>query len=376
VENILVIRNFKRKQVIAYKFMELIKEVNKNMINKQKLDKIRANINNYFSELEGNEKFSGAILVSINGEKVINQGYGMLNYELDVPNTPKTKFRIGSVTKQFTAVAIMQLYENGLLNLYDTLDKYISDYPKGNKVTIHHLLTHTSGIFNHTSIEGFDKNIMRNNHSVEDLIEEFKNLPFDFEPGTKYSYSNSGFILLGYLIEKISKKSYKQYLQENIFNKLLMNDTGYDDHIQLIKNRASGYSLEGEEKILSNCDFVDMHVPYAAGALYSTVEDLHIWNKGLFQGKVISEESFNKMISKHANAGEKGYYGYGIFIRDVELGGQVRKKVYHGGGIDGFLSANNIFINEDVQIIMITNILNEYFGVRVAKVESIVFEDM
>jgi CubicO group peptidase (beta-lactamase class C family) len=131
---------------------------------------------------------------------------------------------------------------------------------------------------------------MRNNHSVKDLIEEFKNLPFDFEPGTKYSYSNSGFALLGYIIEKISNKSYKQYLQENIFNKLLLNDSGYDDHIQLIKNRASGYCFEGEEKILSNCDFVDMHVPYAAGALYSTVEDLHIWNKGLFQGKVISDE--------------------------------------------------------------------------------------
>jgi len=364
---------FRRKQVMAYNFMDSIKEENKSMINKQKLDKIRTNVNNYFSELPEKEKFSGAILVSINGEKVINQGYGMSNYELDVPNTPKSKFRIGSVTKQFTAAAIMQLYEKGLLNLNDTLDKYISDYPKGDKITIHHLLTHTSGIFNHTNIEDFEK-IMRNNHSVEDLIEEFKNLPFDFEPGTKYSYSNSGFTLLGYIIEKISKKSYKQYLQDNIFNKLLMNDTGYDDHIQLIKNRASGYSLEGEEKILSNCDFVDMHVPYAAGALYSTVEDLHIWNKGLFQGKVISDESFNQMISKHANAGEKGNYGYGIFTQDIELGGQVRKKVYHGGGIDGFLSANNIFINEDVQIIMITNILNEYFGDKVSKVESIVFE--
>lgn len=346
------------------------------MINKQMLDKIRINIDNYFDELVEIEKFSGTILVSIKDGILINQGFGMSNYELDVLNTPKTKFRIGSVTKQFTAVAIMQLYEKGLLNLDDTLDKYIADYPKGNKVTIHHLLTHTSGIFNHTRIERFAKNIMRNTHSVENLIEEFKNLPYDFEPGTKHSYSNSGFILLGYIIEKVSKRSYEQYMHEFIFNKLSMYDSGYDDHIRLIKNRASGYSLDGEEKLLSNCDFIDMSVPYAAGALYSTVEDLHIWNKGLFQGKVISEESLNQMISKHANAGDEGSYGYGIFINDVELGGKVRKKISHGGGIPGFFSANSIFLTEDIQIIMVTNIINEYFANKVSKVESIIFEDL
>ena len=346
------------------------------MINKQMLDKIRINIDNYFSDLVENEKFSGAILVSIKGERIISKGFGMSNYELDIPNTPETKFRIGSVTKQFTAVAIMQLYENGLLNLDDTLDKYISDYPKGDKVTIHHLLTHTSGIFNHTSIDDFSKNIMRNNHGVEDLIKEFKNLPYDFEPGTKYSYSNSAFILLGYIIEKISKKSYKQYLQENIFNKLSMDDSGYDNHIQLIKNRASGYSLEGDEKILSNCAFIDMSVPYAAGALYSTVEDLHVWNKGLFEGKLISEDSLNQMISNHANAGKEGSYGYGIFINDIELGGKIRKKIYHGGGIPGFFSSNNLFLTEDVQIIMTTNIINEYFAGKVSKIEAIVFENI
>jgi CubicO group peptidase (beta-lactamase class C family) len=356
--------------------MELIKEENKNMINKQTLDKITININNYFNELSGNEKYSGAILVSIKGDIIINQGFGMSNYELDVPNTPKTKFRIGSVTKQFTAAAIMQLYEKGLLNLDDTLDKYISDYPKGDKVTIHHLLTHTSGIFNHTSIDGFMKNIMRNNHSTLELIAEFKNLHYDFRPGATFSYSNSGYILLGYIIENVSKQSYKQYLQENIFNKLSMYDSGYDDYINLIKNRASGYSLKGEERNLTNSDFIDMTVPYAAGALYSTVEDLHTWNKALFQGEVICEEALNKMISKHANAGEEGFYGYGIFTTDVQLGEKIRKKVYHGGGIPGFLSSNSIFPDEEVQIIMTTNIINEYFADKVSNVELIVFEDI
>lgn len=268
------------------------------MINKQVLDKISINIDNYLNDLSEKEKFSGAILVSIKGKKVISKGYGMANYELDVLNTSKTKFRIGSVTKQFTAVAIMQLFEKGQLNLDDTLDKYIPDYPKGDKVTIHHLLTHTSGIFNYTNIEGPIENTIRKKHSLETLINEFKYAPYDFEPGEKYSYSNSGYVLLGYIIKKVSNKSYEEYLQENVFNKLLMVDTGYDDYYKIIKNRASGYDLKGEEKRMVNCEFIDMSIPHAAGALYSTVEELYIWNKALIGGKIISEELLKKITGK------------------------------------------------------------------------------
>lgn len=344
------------------------------MINNETIDKIKKNIENYLYELEEKERFSGAILISIEGEKLISQAYGMANYELDVPNTTKTKFRIGSVTKQFTAAAIMQLHEKGLLSLEDTLDKYIPDYPKGNKVTIHHLLTHTSGIFNHTSIECFVKNIMRNNHSALELIEEFKNLNYDFRPGAAFSYSNSGYILLGYIIEMISKQSYQQYLQENFFDKLSMHDSGHDDYIKLLKNRASGYVSRGVDRTLTNCDFIDMSVPYAAGALYSTVEDLHTWNEALFQGRVICKENLEKMLVKHAKAEEKNFYGYGFFINDLELGGKARRKVYHGGGIPGFFTANSVFPEDGIEIIMITNIANEYFSDRVDKVETIVFD--
>jgi len=345
------------------------------MINKEKLVKIREEIDNYLNKFTGEEKFNGAIFVSLEGERVISKGYGMANFELEVPNTAEIKFRIGSVTKQFTAAAIMQLCEKGLLSPEDTLDKYISDYPNGDKVTIHHLLTHTSGIFNYTNIDGFDKNIMRNNHSILELIEEFKNLPYDFEPGAKYSYSNSGYALLGYIIEKVSRMSYEQYLKENIFNKLSMVNSGYDDHFKIINNRASGYSFEGEEKILSNCDFIDMSVPHAAGAMYSTVEDLHIWNNGFLKGKVVSEKSLKQMFSKHANT-EDGCYGYGVFVNEVELGGRVRKKIFHGGGIPGFRSTNRIFPIEDVQIIMITNVLGEAFTEKAPNVERIVFENL
>ncbi|WP_460269230.1 serine hydrolase domain-containing protein [Clostridium sp. CTA-19] len=343
-------------------------------MNKENLNKIKTDIDNYFNNLSEDDKFSGEILVSIKGEKIISKAFGMANYELDVPNTTRTKFRIGSVTKQFTAAAILQLYDKGLLDINDTLDRYVPNYPKGNKVTIHHLLTHTSGIFNHTSIKGFVESIMKNPHNAESLIEEFKDCPYDFEPGTKHLYSNSGFILLGYIIEKISKKSYKEYLQENIFDKLLMNDSGYDDHIEVIKNRASGYALKEDEKTLLNCDFIDMTIPYASGSLYSTVEDLYLWNNGLLEGKVISKDSLNKMSSKYADAGKEGYYGYGLFIDEIELGGKVRKKVYHGGGIPGFFSENDIFPDDDIQVIMLTNIATMKFAPKIDAVESIIFK--
>lgn len=346
------------------------------MVNKQTMDCLRTNINNYFNELSGNKAFSGAILTSIKGEKVINQAFGMANYELDVPNTPETKFRIGSVTKQFTAAAIMQLHEKGLLSLSDTLDKYIPDYPKGNMVTIHNLLTHTSGIFNYTNDKDFSDIIMRKKLTVDSLIEEFKNIPYDFEPGTRYSYSNSGYILLGYILEKITGNTYAQYINDNIFTKFSLNNSGYDDHIKIIKNRANGYSLEGEEKILSNCEFIDMSIPYAAGSLYSTVEDLYNWNNNLFEYKVVGEESVNQMISKHVDAGGGVFYGYGLLTAEIELEGKSRKKIWHGGGINGFLTSNSLFPDDDIQIIMITNVVSEYFGECVIKVESLIFQNL
>lgn len=344
------------------------------MINRQMMDKINVNIDNYFNELPLNEKFSGSILVSIKGEKVVSKEYGMANYEFEIHNKSKTKFRIGSVTKQFTAVVILQLCEKGLLKLNDTLDKYIPDYPKGNKVTIHHLLTHTSGITNYTNSKDILQ-IMRNKHSVEELIGEFKQLPYDFEPGRKFSYSNSGYVLLGYILEKVSKMSSEEYLHQNIFNKYAMHDSGYDDHKKIIKYRASGYDLAGEEKSLVNCDFIDMSVPYTGGALYSTVEDLYIWNNKLFKGKILNEYSLNKMLSKHVKA-DKCYYGYGVFLDDVECGGKVRNVIWHDGVIPGFLACSKVFPDEDIQIIMITNIASEYFKSKCSKVVSIVFENI
>ncbi len=337
-------------------------------------EKIVNKIENCLKSNNNENKYSGSIFISVKEEVIFNKSFGMSNYELDVLNTTKTKFRIGSVTKQFTAVSILQLNDRGLLKLEDTLDKYIPDFPKGEIITIHHLLTHTSGIFDYTKSEGFDEKNMKVNHSVEDLIDEFKHLPYDFEPGEKYTYSNSGYILLGYIIEQVSKSSYKEFIENNIFSKLSMNNSGYDNDIQLIKDRARGYTFDKESKKILNCDYIDMSVPYAAGGLYSTVEDLFLWNNLLFKGEIIPKNVLDNLIKSHVNTGNEIMYGYGVCINNININNKVRKKVFHGGGIPGFFSMNNYYFDEDVQLIMLSNITSDYFWEAVSEIESIVLK--
>lgn len=345
------------------------------MINNEKLEKIKNNIENYFERLEDKKKFSGQLLVSIKGEKVISKGFSMANYELDVPNTNKSKFRICSITKQFTAVLIMQLVENGLLSLDDTLDKYIEDYPKGDKVTIHHLLTHTSGIPDYTDGEEYEKIFKRISHTVEELINYFKGFSYEFEPGEKFLYSNSGYALLAYIIEKITNKSYEDNLQENIFNKLSMADSGIDNNRKIIKGKANGYSLN-DDGIVINCDFVDMSRCHGSGEIYSTAEDLYLWNNALYKGKVVSEESLNKMISKQVKMDEDNYYGYGFIVSDMEIGRRARRLVYHDGSMSGFLTCNSMW-EDDIQIIILTNVYElDYMNEHLEKVEEIIFNEI
>jgi len=345
------------------------------MINNEKLERIKNNIENYFGGLEDKKKFSGQLLVSIKGEKVISKGFSMANYELDVPNTNKTKFRICSITKQFTVVLIMQLVENGLLSLNDTLNKYIEDYPKGDKVTIHHLLTHTSGIPDYTDGEEYEKIFKRTSHTVEELINHFKSFAYEFEPGEKFSYSNSGYTLLAYIIERITNKSYEENLQENIFDKLSMVDSGIDNHRKIINGRVSGYCLN-EDGTRINCDFGDMSRYHGSGEIYSTIEDLYLWNDALYKGKVVSEESLNKMISKQAKMDEDNYYGYGVIVSDMEMGGKTRRLVYHDGSMPGFLTCNSRW-DGDIQIIILNNVYNlDYMNEYIDKIEGIIFSEI
>ncbi len=305
--------------------------------------------------------FNGSILIAKEGQILFSKGFGMADIELDVPNTPKTKFRLGSITKQFTAMLVMQLQEKGLLNVNDSLAEYIPDYPNGNKITIHHLLTHTSGVPSFTGFPDYTK-VMVQPLKLEEIIALFKNRPLEFDPGTKYRYSNSGYILLGYILEKVSDKPYDLLLQKNIFKPLGMTNSGYDWNQIIVKNRASGYSMDKGE--LANASYIDMHIPHAAGALYSTVEDLYTWDRALYTDKLLSRESMDKMFTPFLNN-----YAYGWNVS--ELFG--RKLISHGGGINGFVTYIARFPDDDACIIILSNLTASRTGQIYRDLAAILF---
>lgn len=282
-------------------------------------------------------KFNGSVLVAEKGNVIYKKGFGLADMEWNIPNQPDTKHRLGSITKQFTGMLIMQLVEQGKLKLDVPISTYLPDYPNknGDVITIHHLLTHSSGIPNLTSFPGFFKNISRNFYSPVQLVNQFADSTLQFKPGERNAYSNSGYMLLGYIIEKVTGKSYEQVLQENIFRPLQMNNTGYDHHETLLKNRASGYEKNGRHYV--NANFIDMSVPYAAGALYSTVEDLYRWDQALYGNQLLRKENMDLLFTKHIQSGG-GYYGYGWGIGEIPIGSTAERieAIGHGGGIDGF----------------------------------------
>jgi CubicO group peptidase (beta-lactamase class C family) len=290
-----------------------------------------------------NGTFSGSILIAHDGKVLLNKGYGMANIENDVPNTPETKFRLGSVTKQFTALAIMQLQEKGLLTVDEPLSKFIPDYPNGEKITIHHLLTHTSGIPNITDLSEL-QNIKMLNSPVEKTIEVFKHKPLEFTPGEKYQYSNSGYILLGYIIEKVSGKSYEAYLKENIFDPLDMKDSGYDHYRTILKHRAAGY-FPGKDDVV-NAEYIDMSIPHGGGGLYSTIKDMYRWDRALYTEKLVKKSSLDKMFTPFKND-----YGYGWKIEQQFN----RNCIRHAGGIEGFAAQISRYPDDNACVIVLSN---------------------
>jgi len=308
------------------------------------------------------EKFSGSILIAQKGEILLSKGYGMANYEHNVPNTPHTKFRMGSLSKQFTAMAIMQLEEKGLLNVEDPIIKYFPDYPETGKIiTIHHLLTHTSGIPSFTGFPDFQKTSMMPS-SLEETIARFKDKALEFAPGEKYNYSNSGYILLGAIIEKVSGQSYEMFLKENIFQPLKMVNTGYDHHNTILKDRAAGYFLGNEG--LNNAAYTDMSIPHAAGSLYTTAEDLYLWDRALYTEKLVKESSLDKIFTPFMEN-----YGYGWEIGDSFN----RKVVAHSGGINGFTTRIVRYLDDEVCVIVLINIEGMGVGDIAGDLAAIVF---
>jgi len=293
--------------------------------------------------------FNGSVLVANNGKIVLCKGYGMANYEHNIANTPQTIFRLGSLTKQFAAMVIMQLQEKGLLNVNDAIVKYIPDYPNGDKITIHHLLTHTSGIPNFTDFPEYSK-IKLEPHTPAQLIEIIKSKSLDFNPGTKYQYSNSGYIVLGYIIEKVSGKKYETVVKENIFIPLGMHNSGYDHASFILKNRASGYSIRNDEIV--NADYIDMSVPSGAGALYSTVTDMYLWDQALYSTKLLSKQLLNMIFSPQVSINESKSYGYGWSIKTLHN----HNLMEHSGGIEGFSTNICRYPDDKICIIVLSNV--------------------
>jgi CubicO group peptidase (beta-lactamase class C family) len=294
----------------------------------------------------------GSVLLAKGGNVILARGYGLANIELGVENTPATKFRLGSITKQFTAAAILQLAERGRLAVGDPVSKHIPGSPEAwSRVTIHHLLTHTSGIPSYTDRADYRQRMREPAGSPLDFIERFRHLPLDFPPGTRFHYDNSGYYLLGAIIEQVSGMKYEEYLRKNIFEPLQMSDTGYDRPSAILTGRASGYST-GKGGTVINAPFLDMGQPYAAGSLYSTVLDLYKWDRALYTSKVLSPQS----IAAAFHPGQHEWsanirYGYGWGITEVHG----HKVVGHGGGINGFSTVIWRAVEEDAVVIVLSN---------------------
>jgi CubicO group peptidase (beta-lactamase class C family) len=306
---------------------------------------IRTKVDEYLNAATAVNGFSGSVLVAQNGQPVVSKGFGMANIELAVPNTPQTVFRLGSVTKQFTATAIMILQERGRLRIGDPACQYLAECPASWKpLTIRHLLTHTSGIPNYTNFPDFGKIAVLPATAAE-MVGKLTDKTLEFAPGEKFAYSNSGYYLLGLIVERASGKRYADFLQEVIFAPLGMSHTGYDDPARLIPNRAAGYARQAGVTV--NAAYMDMTLPFAAGALYSTTEDLLRWDQALYTDKLVSQKSLDEMFTP-----EKGGYGYGWSIGQ-RFG---RRAIGHGGGIYGFATHIDRFPADRVTVIVLSNV--------------------
>ncbi|MCZ6619712.1 MAG: serine hydrolase [Gammaproteobacteria bacterium] len=309
-------------------------------------DDIRAKLLAYMDSSAGARNFSGSVMVTKGDEVLLSKGYGFANVEHEISNTPATKFRLGSITKQFTAMAVLILEERKKLRVEDPISEHLEDTPETWKdVTIHHLLTHTSGIHSFTNDKAYRENMMLP-QSIDEMIARFRDEPLEFEPGSRFKYCNSGYFLLGAIIERASGESYEAFLKAAIFTPLGMKDSGYDHPRTILPRRASGYQREGGELI--NAPYLDMSQPYAAGALYSTVKDLVRWDQKLRAGELISEESHKKMFTPFKNG-----YAYGWNIRE-RFG---HKQVGHGGGINGFNTSIARFPDQGVCSVVLSNMI-------------------
>jgi CubicO group peptidase (beta-lactamase class C family) len=301
-------------------------------------------------QFEGNRP-GVSILVAKKGVVVYQKAFGSASVELNVPLRPEMVFDLGSITKQFTAVTILQLVEQGKIALTDTLQRYVKDFPsKGYPITIENLLTHTSGIPDYMQLDFKDPYMERRDFSPKAIIDSFKTRPLQFEPGTKFSYSNSGYFLLGYIIEQVTGESYGKYIRENILSPLGLHNTFYNRPNKIIPNHVNGYKKTGDK--YQKADFWSATLPYAAGNLVSNTADLFKWHQALYAGKLLKKETLEKAFTSYIlKDGTSAGYGYGWYQKDFDD----VKAIGHGGAITGFLTDEMYYPAQDVYVVILCN---------------------
>ena len=290
------------------------------------------------------DKFSGSVLVARGEQVLLRQGYGLANREHSAPNTPATAFRIGSLTKTFTAIAVMQQVERGRLALDDTVSRCLPDYPNGSRITLRHLLSNTSGIPDYIAMPRYET-LARQQVTAPELLALFQDEPLLFEPGTDFSYSNSGWVLLGIILEQITGQPYEQIMHQDIFDRLGMTRSGYTWETPVIPQRADGYIDTGDT--IQRAKLIDETTMHAAGGLYSTADDLFRWARGFITHRLLTPESLQQM---RAAAWEQ--YGCGLELHRLHG----RATIGHSGGLPGYLSAFVYFPDDDVTIILVSNL--------------------
>ena len=290
------------------------------------------------------EHFMGSILIVRDAQVLADRSFGSANLEWHIPNTASTRFHIGSLTKQFTAASILLLAERGKLRLDDPVSKYLDDPPAAWKdITLLHLLTHTSGIVSITDLPPEQLALTRGGTPAQ-IVERFRNAPLLFAPGAQVRYSNSGYILLGLVVERASGEPYATLLQKSIFDPLGIRDTGVDNGEDVVQSLASGYRLRSGT--LVHAEYVDMRIPFAAGDLYSTTNDLARWEEGLFGGKLLHPDSRRRMITPGM-----GDFGLGVVVRQE----QGERVISHTGGIQGFVADLRYYPDKRIAVIVLSN---------------------
>jgi CubicO group peptidase (beta-lactamase class C family) len=317
--------------------------------------KVGRQLDSYMEIQVNRNHFTGTVLVAQNGKFLLAKGYGYSNAEWRTPNTLQTRFRLGSLTKQFTATAIMQLRENGLLSLQDSICKYLQPCVEAWKpVTLHHLLSHTSGVPGYGDVPD-PKTRTIPPWTAQQIAAQFRDKPLEFAPGARWQYSDWGYCLLGLVIESVTDKPYAQVLREQIFEPLEMHDTGYDQAQTILEQRAAGYRLVGGQ--LENAEYIDMAGPYSAGALYSTAEDLYKWDQALYTDVVLPRSALALMWTEVLSN-----YGYGWMVSTPASATKPpwalpkRFQAVHPGSINGFTSEILRFPDEHVTVIVLANL--------------------